>query len=142
MLVFFSHQDPVLSTLLYTLQNLAPYGIHLSCNLRNDSCSLTFTSAQQSICFLISVNKIYFLRIALIPVLTLTPPFVCFSIPWLNRVIVASVVLFTFSAWVAVLQLQLVKAVLFCERKEPLYMRTMLLFFSTKARDFLQKRET
>lgn len=50
----------------------------------------------------------------------------------------AGVVLFTFSAWVAVLQMQLVKAVLFCERKEPFGMRTMVF----KAGDFLQERET
>lgn len=139
MLVFFSHQDPVLSTLLYTPQTCSPYGLHLSSNLRNYSCSLMFTSAQSSCCFLISINMIYFLRMALIPVLSHTPQFVCFSIPWLNRVIVASVDVFAFSAWVAVLQLQLGKAVLFCERKEPLCMRT---FFSFKTGDFLQKRET
>lgn len=124
MFVFFFF-PPSRSALLYILSNFSPYGLHLSSNLRNDSCSLTFTSAQSSICFLISINKIYFLRTVLIPVLTLTLPFVCFSIPWLNSVIVASVVLFTFSAWVAVLQMQSVKAVLFCERKEPFGKRTM-----------------
>lgn len=105
-----------------------------------------------SICFLISyafllfqlIRLIYlfFLSMALfvIFVLKLTPAFVCFSSPGLIRVIVASVVLFTFSAWVAVVQLQLVKAELFCERKEPLCM-FFFVFFLTQGWRFSCRRE-